>query len=88
MRLVSIYDSILRPAYTDQQFAAYKDFRKAVIKYGTFMAQVAQAENSDDVKTAIESVALPTGSASIKNTRVSTSPSMLTLAPLWQPETC
>jgi len=66
MRLVSIYDSILRPAYTDQQFAAYKDFRKAVIKYGTFMAQVAQAENSDDVKTAIESVALPTGSASIK----------------------
>lgn len=66
MRLVNIYDTILRPVYTDQQYAAYKDFRKAVIKYGTFMSQVAQAENSEDVKTAIESVALPTGSASIK----------------------
>ena len=42
---------------------AWKD---ELIKYGTFVANVAQAENSDEVKSAIEAVALPVGSASIK----------------------
>lgn len=36
------------------------------VKYGSFAANVAQAKNSDDVEKAIESVALPVGSASIK----------------------
>jgi hypothetical protein len=37
-----------------------------LIKYGNFGAQLAAAENSEDVKNLIESVALPAGSSSIK----------------------
>ncbi|HEX6223050.1 MAG TPA: hypothetical protein VFZ52_01485, partial [Chryseolinea sp.] len=39
---------------------------KAFLKYGTFMASVATAENSDEVELAIEAIVLPPGSASIK----------------------
>jgi hypothetical protein len=39
---------------------------KELLKYGTFIANVAKAENSDEVKAAIEAIALPVGSASIK----------------------
>jgi hypothetical protein len=35
-------------------------------KYGSFMATVAEAKNSDDVARAIESIALPPGSATMK----------------------
>jgi hypothetical protein len=42
------------------------DLRKRIMKYGSFMASIAQAQNSDDVKSVIESVALPAGSYSIK----------------------
>lgn len=42
------------------------DFKAFILKYGSFAANVVQAENSDDVEKAIESVALPVGSASIK----------------------
>ena len=38
----------------------------AFFKYGSFMAVVAMAKNSDDVEAAVETVALPAGSASIK----------------------
>lgn len=44
------------------RFLCYDEF----IKYGTFIANVAQAESSHDVQAAIEAVALPVGSASIK----------------------
>lgn len=37
-----------------------------LIKYGSFIANVAQAESADQVQAAIEAVALPVGSASIK----------------------
>jgi hypothetical protein len=37
-----------------------------ILKYGTFAATVAKAENSEEVKHAIEVVALPTGSSRIK----------------------
>lgn len=43
-----------------------KEYRMQLIKYGTFMAAVAKAENADQVKNALEAVALPVGSASIK----------------------
>ena len=43
-----------------------KPYRRQLLKYGTFMATVAQAETAGDVKKAIEAVALPVGSASIK----------------------
>jgi hypothetical protein len=38
----------------------------ALIKYGNFMANVAVADNSEDIKKAIETIALPVGSYSIK----------------------
>ncbi|WP_420601498.1 hypothetical protein [Flagellimonas sp.] len=41
-------------------------FLKEFLKYGSFMATVAEAENSDQVQAAIEAVALPAGSATIK----------------------
>jgi hypothetical protein len=37
-----------------------------ILKYGSFMAAMAQAENSEEVAAAIEAVALPPGSARIK----------------------
>ena len=37
-----------------------------ILKYGTFAATVAKAENSDDVQNAIESIALPAGSSRVK----------------------
>ncbi|MCX6249449.1 MAG: hypothetical protein NTX61_01735 [Bacteroidetes bacterium] len=40
--------------------------REGFIKYGTFLASVALAENSDQIKDAIEAVALPPGSSRIK----------------------
>ena len=43
---------------------------KGLLKYGTFISTVATAQNSDQVKKAIEAVALPVGSASIKKKSV------------------
>jgi hypothetical protein len=40
--------------------------KKSLLKYGSFIAAMAQAETSDDVKNVIESAALPAGSYSIK----------------------
>ncbi len=45
--------------------------QKQVLKYGTFISTVATAQNSDDVEKAIEAVALPAGSSSIKRNTVS-----------------
>ena len=49
----------------DAGFSGKKDLQKVkgqILKYGTFMASIVQAKNSDEVKTIIESVALPPGS--------------------------
>lgn len=55
------------PAGTDTDLAKnLKSFQKKFLRYGTFVAIVAQAENSDQVNAAIEAVALPSGSSSIK----------------------
>jgi hypothetical protein len=42
------------------------EIRHRILKYGSFIAAVAQAQNSDDVQNVIESAALPAGSYSIK----------------------
>jgi len=42
------------------------DFKDQFIKYGTFMASIVEADNSDEVKAAIEAAVLPVGSSSIK----------------------
>lgn len=44
----------------------HQEMVQALVKYGNFVAIVAKAENSDQVKDAIEAVALPAGSARIK----------------------
>jgi hypothetical protein len=41
-----------------------------ILKYGSFMAAVAQAENSDEVAAAIETIVLPSGSSRIKRETV------------------
>ncbi len=43
-----------------------KEFTDDYIKYGMFMANVIEANNSDEVKAAIEAAVLPVGSSSIK----------------------
>ena len=45
-----------------------KDFKykDQVLKYGSFMAAVAEADSSDEIKEAIEAIALPAGSSRIK----------------------
>lgn len=54
--------TILLDNYMGDEFK----FKDELIKYGTFMATVAQAENSDQIAAAIETAALPSGSSSIK----------------------
>ena len=41
-------------------------FKDKYIKYATFMANIIEAQNSDEVKNAIEAAVLPVGSSSIK----------------------
>jgi hypothetical protein len=43
-----------------------KELKEKFIKYGTFMANIVEAKNSDEVKAAIEAAVLPVGSSSIK----------------------
>ena len=45
---------------------ANSEFTKGFIKYATFIASVAEAKNSDEVKQAIEAIVLPVGSSSVK----------------------
>ena len=53
---------ILTDVLNDKDFP----FKEKYIKYGTFMANIVEAKNSDEVKAAIEAAVLPVGSASIK----------------------
>jgi hypothetical protein len=43
-----------------------KKISEGLVKYGTFMASVVKAENSEEVKKVIQNFALPTGSSRIK----------------------
>lgn len=61
INLVGIIDTLDMVSATDAKIDT-----KLILKYGTFMANVAQAKSSEEVKSAIEAVALPVGSASIK----------------------
>lgn len=42
------------------------EHKEKILRYGAFMASIVQAESADEVEKAIEAVALPAGSASIK----------------------
>lgn len=43
-----------------------KNMSQKLLKYGSFMASIVQAESSDDVQTIIESAAMPAGSFRVK----------------------
>lgn len=56
MNTVELIDSLVKD----------KEISSSLLKYGSVMAAIVQAENSDQVKQAIEAVALPSGSSRIK----------------------
>lgn len=61
----SVVDTILL-AYHENDSAKVNKFKTDLLKYGTFAATVTTAQNSDDVEAAIEAIALPVGSYSVK----------------------
>ena len=63
----SLYqDMVINSLANDTLKAKHQKFLSQTVKYGTFAALVAKAENSDQVKDAIDAVALPVGSSRIK----------------------
>lgn len=52
--------------YLTRQYLTKLNFKRNLLRYGTFMANVILAKNSDEIKKSIQAVALPPGSASIK----------------------
>jgi hypothetical protein len=50
----------------ETQKAELKNTSQMLLKYGSFMASIVQAENSEDVQTIIESTAMPAGSFRVK----------------------
>lgn len=72
----SIFASITNKTWHTTVFETYlilseiwgedSKFNQQFLRYGTFMAAVASAENSIEVKEAIEAIALPSGSSRIK----------------------
>ena len=72
----NIYEDIIAANYSsaimnvriliDKTKLNESEFAQEFLKYGTFIATVAEADSSDEVQQIIESIALPAGSASIK----------------------
>jgi hypothetical protein len=64
---VTVYfDSLITTSRLLTKTIGERKLTHDILKYGTFAASVAQAQNSDQVEQAIESVALPSGSSRIK----------------------
>lgn len=66
---VALYDTIFTPTtlQKDPDLAAdCEDVKEYFFKYGSFMSNIVSATNSDEVEAAIEAVALPAGSSSVK----------------------
>jgi len=61
--VIKIFDNVILPAFEKEGF---NKIRAGLLKYGSFLATVAKAQNSDEVKEAIAAVVLPAGSSSIK----------------------
>ncbi len=60
--LIVDLSNLLTKIFGERNFA----WKNELVRYGTFVANVAKAEDSDEVQAAIEAIALPVGSASIK----------------------
>lgn len=66
---VELYDTIFTTKNISKDPVLQKTaplVKTYLIKYGSFMANIATASNSDQVEAAIEAVALPAGSSSVK----------------------
>lgn len=55
--LTALLDTLMGPKFT---------FGPEILKYGTFMANVATADSASEVKAALQSAALPVGSSAVK----------------------
>jgi hypothetical protein len=80
LRIANIYDIVFPPdeikSYEGQnvelpekdkiRLRATRLIRSRILKYGSFIASVALAENSDQIKAALDSAVLPVGSSAIK----------------------
>jgi len=64
MNTLSILDTLLFENNFDNN--NNNKIRHSILKYGSFIASVSEAQNSNDVQNVIESAALPAGSFSIK----------------------
>ncbi|MCW3121754.1 MAG: hypothetical protein JWQ38_1246 [Flavipsychrobacter sp.] len=64
--LIDQMRSLIDLKRTQLDFRNQEKLRGNLLKYGTFAATIATASNSDDVKNAIETIALPSGSARVK----------------------
>jgi hypothetical protein len=66
---VSVSSPLMASISSDQKAAYIKNFKNSLnrlIRYGSFIATIATAKNSDEVAMAIEAAALPVGSSRIK----------------------
>jgi hypothetical protein len=66
------YSSAISNAFiiVDETLSDNYPQKEKIMRYGTFMAAVVQADNAEEVKQAIQVAALPAGSASIKKNSV------------------
>lgn len=74
VNVLQLYGNAFQLEPNDPDFqrvrASVDHIKKFIARYGTLIALVAQAQNADDMKRAIESVALPAGSSRIKRESV------------------
>jgi hypothetical protein len=69
LNLVTIMDTLFIQS-SDPDLKTIAAANKKLMKYGTFMATVANAQSSDEVQSAIEAVSLPAGSYSVKRNSI------------------
>lgn len=62
--VIKIFDMVVPEVLRKKD--KFAKIRADLLKYGSFLAAVANAQNSDEVKEAIKAVVLPAGSSSIK----------------------
>jgi hypothetical protein len=67
LSLADVLDILVKPYYTDSsKTRSYARLIRKLNTYGTFIANVAKADNSDEVADIIDKTVLPTGSSYVK----------------------
>ncbi|HEX9827566.1 MAG TPA: hypothetical protein VGA80_13285, partial [Flavobacteriaceae bacterium] len=65
-KIIKFFEEKNKIAFPQNLIEHYKKILPKILKYGNLAASIAKAESSDEVQAAIEAIALPAGSASIK----------------------